>query len=98
MRPPNSWRGMRSASQSEGPISSVGCGVSMERSRFPAARDAERRLLARENLGAVRGDHHRLAAQEITGLRQVLVGMDHEQYVGFEHPRIFQAANVSWDR
>ncbi len=38
-----------------------------------------------ERLGALRRHHRRLAAQQIAGLRQILVRMDHEQHVGREH-------------
>src|SRR5262245_56894045 len=77
----NSACGMRSACQSEGPMSRVGWAVYM----LALSDRRERGLLLRQCLGALLGQHHRLAAEEIPGLRQVLIGMDHEEHVGLEH-------------
>ena len=44
----------------------------------------ERRLMPCQGLGAPVGHDDRLAAQQIAGLRQVLVRVDHEHHAGLE--------------
>ena len=61
----NSSFGMRAASQSDGPTSSVGCIVCTGASNLDFG---ERGLALRQCFGAVRGQQHGLAAQEIAGL------------------------------
>ena len=55
-------------------------------------------MALRQRLGAVRGQQHRLAAEQIAGLRQVLVGMDHEQHAGREHGVVVEADVARPDR
>ena len=49
---------------------------------------SQRRPLFAQDLRFVRGDENRLTAEQIAGLRQILIGMDHEKHVGFQCNRI----------
>src|SRR5262245_28713868 len=51
----------------------------------------ERGAPLRQRLGALCGQQHRLAAEKIAGLRQVLVRMDHEQHAGCERRVVVEA-------
>src|SRR5262245_12494538 len=96
MRLSNSPCGIISASQSEGPMSKVGCTVNIAR---PLICDrGERSLLERQRLGALRGQQDRLATEEITCLRQILVRVNHEQHVRLEHGRVVERNVTRADR
>src|SRR6202034_2040599 len=55
-------------------------------------------MLAGEYLDALRCHHHRLAAEEISGLRQILVRVNHEQHVGLEYDLVVESDVTRPDR
>src|SRR5215469_3375303 len=95
-RAKNSSLGIRAASQSDGPTSSVGCIVCI--SALSNCDLGERGLALRQRLGALRRQEHGLAAEQIAGLRQVLVGMDHEHHALLQHGVIVEADVAGPDR
>src|SRR5947209_2884032 len=98
IRAENSSRGMRSDSQSEGPTSSVEF-IASTRPSTRSDRDLDQRGSALgQSFGAARGQQHRLAAQEITGLRQMLVRMDHEHHALRQHGIVVDADVAGTDR
>jgi hypothetical protein len=52
---------------------------------------SQRRSPFAQDLRSLCGDENRLTAQQIAGLRQILIGMDHEKHVDFQCNRIIDA-------